>query len=91
MPLKTVPSGPLEQAMSTNALAMPAQTHSIDSSEADSEDGPPQTAVRQGSMFDIFGRTMRSVGSILPSRKSSVAFPQHEDDLSGSSYMYRDY
>lgn len=91
--LNTVPSGPLEQAMSTHAPGLPAQTHSIDSSEteSESEDGPPQSAVRQGSMFDIFGRTMRSVGSILPSRKSSVAFPQPEDDLSGSSYMYRDY
>ena len=79
--------------MSTNASGLPAQTHSVDSleTESDSEDGPPRTAVRQGSMFDIFGRTMRSVGSILPSRKSSVAFPQYEDDLSGSSYMHRDY
>lgn len=77
--------------MSTNTYELPEQTHAAESSDSESEDGPPQTAVRQGSMFDIFGRTMRSVGSILPSRKSSMAFPQHEDDLSGNSYMYRDY
>lgn len=96
VPLHSVPTGPLEQAISTNAQTMPvrqpsAAVHINTSSDSEVEDGPPQTTVRQGSMFDIFGRTMRSVGSILPSRKSSMAFPQNEDDLTGSNYMYRDY
>lgn len=32
------------------------------------------------------------LGSLFPSRRSSVTnYMQHQDDLTGSSYMYRDY
>lgn len=94
VPLHTVPSGPLEEALATHAKTASAETDSESaefSEDSESAEGPPQTTVRQGSMFDIFGRTLRSAGSLFPSRKSSVAFPQHEDDLSGTAYQHRDY
>ena len=95
VPLHTVPSGPLEEALATHAKTTsaetPAQAHSAEFSEDSESEGPPRTAVRQGSMFDIFGRTLRSASSLFPGRKNSVAFPQHEDDLSGSAYQHRDY
>jgi len=43
---------------------------------------------QDSTLMSLTGR----LGSLFPSRRSSVANNmQHEDDLTGSSYMYRDY
>ena len=48
-----------------------------------------QSMSKQGStMMRLTGR----LSSLFPSMKSNAdEYQQHEDDLSGSSYMYRDY
>ena len=81
-------AGPLEQALS----ARPDDMLQSKESGVEASRGsviPAQSMRKQDStLMTLTGR----LGSLFPSRRSSVAnYMQHQDDLSGSSYMYRDY
>jgi len=90
--------GPLEQALS----ASPGELHRTATTQREMlQSAKSGVQASRGSMMaaqsmqkqdsTLMSLTGR-LGSLFPSRRSSVANNmQHEDDLTGSSYMYRDY
>jgi len=90
--------GPLEQALS----ASPGELHRTATAQREMlQSAKSGVQASRGSMMaaqsmqkqdsTLMSLTGR-LGSLFPSRRSSVANNmQHEDDLTGSSYMYRDY
>jgi len=91
--------GPLEQALSARPGEMLSRTatgqrgmlQSVKSGVQASRGSIVAAHSMQKQDSTLMSLTGR-LGSLFPSRRSSVAnYMQHPDDLTGSSYMYRDY
>ena len=90
--------GPLEQAISAQQaeIAVGTATESNEAvsgaqSQQDSNLQSKKSGMRDKQGSTAMGLTGR-LSSLFFTRQSTAAeYPQHEDDLSGSSYMYRDY
>ena len=89
-PSTAVPPGPLEHALSTRGGQTPrmAQRGVSDAASMHAEGAQMSQSAKQGST--ALGLTGR--WSSLFSRRSGLDdYSQHEDDLTGSNYMHRDY
>lgn len=90
--------GPLEQALSASPgevhRTATAQREMLQSTKSGVQASRGSIVAahsmqkQDSTLMSLTGR----LGSLFPSRRSSVTnYMQHQDDLTGSSYMYRDY
>ena len=89
-PSSTTAPGPLEHALSTRGVQTPPEVHrgASDAEGMHAEGAHISQSAKQGST--ALGLTGR--WSSLFSRRSGLDdYSQHEDDLTGSNYVNRDY